>query len=102
MALYGYRILGSRKKSNFYFLRFSACLSDLIVLKNEILLFISRTKNITNLLSVSPRLLVNYPGKMRMSTLLNFIVGNKTVELHFFNFSNVLSVVIVSGKGLSD
>lgn len=39
---------------------------------------------------------------MSMSTLLNFIVGNKTVELHFFNFSNVLSLVIVPRKSLSD
>lgn len=101
MGLYGCKIFGLRKKSNFWFLRFSACLSDLIVLKNETIFSVRTKKKTTNLLSVSPLFLVNLLGKMRVSTLLNFFVRNKIVALHFCNFSYLLSLVIVPRKSVS-
>lgn len=67
----------------------------------QFFLSVGQRKKKNNLLSVSPLFLVNLLGEMRMSALLNFVVGNKIVELHFCNFSYVLSLVIVRRKSVS-
>jgi len=71
MALYKCKIFASRKK--FFFSRFSVCLPDLLVLKNETISPVRRTNNKDNL-CVSLLFLVNFPGKMTRSTLLSFFV----------------------------